>query len=182
MENISTKALNFATLKHHGQIRKTGEEYITHPVRVSKLVQHFKSSKNIEELDAASTLHDTLEDTNTTYYELVKIFGYLVANLVLELTTNEDMKNEIGKKKYLAYKLKSMTSWALVIKLCDRLDNVSDLDIMCEEFRTKYIEETLYIISYITNNKKLSNTHIRIINEILKTINNTRIKKRTLIA
>ncbi len=171
MENVvCTKALSFATLKHLGQKRKTGEDYINHPIKVSQLVRKFKASKSIDSLDAASCLHDTLEQTNTTYYELVKYFGSEVAGLVLELTTNEDMKNEMGKKKYLAYKLNSMTSWALVIKLCDRLDNVSDLDNMEEEFKRRYTEETLYIIDYISSNRKLTNTHLNIIKEIIYTL------------
>ena len=101
-------------------------------------------------------LHDTLEDTKATYYDLLKYFGPQVAGIVLELTTDEDMRKEIGKEKYLSIKMKNMTSWALVIKLCDRLDNVSDLCNGSEEFRERYVAETLGILNYLVDNRKLS--------------------------
>lgn len=162
-------ALIFATKKHKGIMRKTGEEYINHPIRVANYVEEFKTSSHLEELKKAAYLHDTIEDTNTSYYELVNEFGPLVASLVLELTIDEDMKNLIGKTKYLEIKMKNMSS-SLVIKLCDRLDNVSDLDSLDTKFREKYTKETLEIIEYLVQNRRLSNTHIKIIQRIMKTL------------
>lgn len=166
--DIINKALEFATKKHKGQMRKGAEkkEYITHPINVANLVKKYKASHHIDSLIAAAYLHDTLEDTNTTYYELVENFGIEVASLVSELTTNRDMKKEIGKEKYLAYKLKEMTNWALVIKLCDRLDNVSGLYDVDSEFRTRYINETIFILNYVVNNRNLTQTHLNIIKDI----------------
>lgn len=166
--DIINKALEFATKKHKGQMRKGAEkkEYITHPINVANLVKKYKVSHHIDSLIAAAYLHDTLEDTNTTYYELVENFGVEVASLVSELTTNRDMKKEIGKEKYLAYKLKEMTNWALVIKLCDRLDNVSDLYGVDSKFRTRYINETIFILTYVVNNRNLTQTHLNIIKDI----------------
>ena len=60
-----------------------------------------------------------------------------------------------------------MTSWALVIKLCDRLSNVNDLDKCSESFRNKYIKETVTIIDYLIQNRSLSKTHINIIKSIV---------------
>jgi Guanosine polyphosphate pyrophosphohydrolases/synthetases len=171
--NISEIAKMFATDKHKMQHRKNGSPYITHPISVANLLLKYKKSHNINRLLAAAYLHDTLEDTDTSYYELVDVFGYDIAGIVMELTTNEDMKNDIGKNKYLAYKLNSMTKWALAIKLCDRLDNVSDLETMDESFRKRYMEETAFIIDYICEHRELSNTHREIIKDIagiLKTI------------
>lgn len=164
--NITFIAKKYATEKHRGQKRKTGEDYIIHPIAVAKFVKKYKKSHNIDNLIAAAYLHDVLEDTDATYYELVKLFGYNVASLVMELTTDEDIKNKIGKKQYLAYKLKNMTSWSLVIKLCDRLHNVLGLDLCDEKFKEKYIKETNFIIDYIKNNRELSNTHKIIIEDI----------------
>ena len=168
--NISSKAYEFAVLKHANQKRKNGEDYIVHPVGVVELLMQYKKSHNIDNLIAVAYLHDTLEDTETTYYELVESFGYEIASMVLELTTNEDMKNAIGKDKYLAYKLKHMTSWALAIKLCDRLHNISDIEFQDEDFRNKYSNETLFIIDYIIHNRELSNTHKVIIKTIIQTL------------
>ena len=116
----------------------------------------------------AAYLHDTIEDTNASYYDIVKEFGPGVASIVLELTTDEDMKNELGKKRYLQIKLKNMSSWALVIKLCDRLDNVKDLNKCSKDFINKYKKETIDIINYIKENRELSQTHKSIIKEIEK--------------
>lgn len=173
--NISEIAKNFATQKHNGQTRKNGDPYIVHPISVASLLEKYKKSHNINRLIAAAYLHDTLEDTNTSYYELVDVFGYDIASLVMELTTDEKMNKEIGKNKYLAYKLNSMTKWALAIKLCDRLDNISDLQIMNEDFKKRYLEETIFIIDYICENRYLTNTHRKIIKDIVDILRNINI-------
>jgi len=168
--NIVNKAREFAKDRHDGQYRKDDRIYFVHPESVAKKVAQYKTSKYLDEITAAAYLHDVLEDTETTYYELVKEFGFGVASLVLEVTTNKDMKNVIGKEKYLSFKLKHMTNWALVIKLCDRLDNMEDLNLpyIEQSFRDKYTAETMYIINYIGTNRELTNTHQAIITDIQK--------------
>lgn len=166
-KSIAEEALEYATRMHKGQYRKDGIEYITHPIKVAEYVRKFKKSSNIEILVAAAYLHDTIEDTEATYYDIVQKFGLEVAQLVLELTTDEDLKNEIGKTKYLEIKMKNMSSWALVIKLCDRLANVCDLENVEKNFREKYIKETIEILNYVTDNRNLSKTHIKIMQYIL---------------
>lgn len=166
-KSLEEKALEYATKMHKGQYRKDGIEYITHPIKVAKYVIKFKESANIEALVAAAYLHDTIEDTKATYYDIVEQFGPVVANLVLELTTDEDLKKEIGKTRYLEIKMKNMSSWALVIKLCDRLANICDLENVEVAFRVKYIIETIEILNYITENRNLSKTHIKIMKYIL---------------
>lgn len=166
MKNKIKKAKEYATKMHEGQYRIGGNPYIIHPTRVAENVKKYKESSELDMLIAAAYLHDTLEDTKATYYDIVHEFGPSIASIVLELTTDEDMKNELGKKRYLQIKLKNMSSWALVIKLCDRLDNVNDLENCDEEFRNKYINETNEILDFIEKNRTLSNTHKKIINEI----------------
>jgi len=162
------RALVYATKMHQGQCRNDGTEYINHPIRVSNYIKEFKQSSNLEMLRICGLLHDTIEDTEATYYDIVKLFGPQIASIVLELTTDEDLKKEIGKTKYLEIKMKNMSSWALVVKLCDRLDNVSDLMNSEESFRNKYIKETIEIMNYLLENRKLSKTHIKIIKCIIK--------------
>lgn len=176
METLSEKALEFAAEKHKGQYRKgkNPKEYITHPINVANLVKYYKESHNISVLVVAAYLHDTIEDTDkkiNTYFEIGNKFGFLVASLVNELTSDKDLQGELGKAKYLAIKMKNMSSWALVIKLCDRLDNISSLVDVDEEFRKRYVEETIYILNFIINNRKLSNTHITIIKDIVSVLN-----------
>lgn len=169
--NISAnlkKAIDYAVRMHKGQTRLNGEPYIKHPLHVVQNVLKYKKSKNIETLLISACLHDTIEDTEATYYDISQNFGLQVASLVLELTTDEDMKNALGKQQYLSIKMKNMSSWALVIKLCDRLDNVNDLlDCKDEKFKNKYVTETIEIMDYLLKNAKLSNTHIAIIGQIL---------------
>lgn len=161
-------ALGFANKKHEGQTRNDKTPYIMHPIRVAKYVSKYKESKELPMLISCAYLHDTLEDTDTTYYDLCDNFGPEVAHIVKEVTTEEDMKNLLGKQTYLSLKMKNMTSWALVVKLCDRLDNVTDLANTSEKFRLKYINETLGILDYLIKNRSdLSKTHLNIINEIL---------------
>lgn len=172
---ITKAALIFAKEKHKNQNRKvTNEPYVTHPISVAKILRENKKSHKIKELVAAAFLHDTLEDTNTTEHELEKLFGKLITSLVLELTTDEKEKEKIGKEKYLAEKMSDnsrMSNWALVIKLADRLDNVSDLKNADEKFRKRYTKETRHILETLEKNRKLSSTHKKLIKKIEEKLN-----------
>ena len=162
------EAFKYALSLHSGQVRKNGVPYITHPIRVSENVIKYKKSHSLSLLVMCALLHDVLEDTDATYYDLINYFGTDVASIVKELTADTDMKNEIGKEKYLSIKMKNMSSWALVIKLCDRLDNINDLNNACDvEFKSRYINETIGILDYLINNGNLSKTHLDIIGGIL---------------
>jgi (p)ppGpp synthase/HD superfamily hydrolase len=154
-------AIKFANLKHKGQIRKvSGEEYITHPIKVSYILAAFKKSKKLEDLICASLLHDTLEDTETSFEELNKHFGPLVASLVFELSNDNEEIKKIGKRDYQLNKMRGMSSYALVIKLADRLANITDNP------TEKMKEDTLYILKELSKKRKLSKTHLAIISEI----------------
>jgi len=170
--NLISKAKELATSKHEGQFRKfSGEPYVQHPLRVAQTVLRYKNSKELDKLMVAAILHDTVEDTDTTIEEIRELFGDLVASLVEELTS-DSVKAKENKSLYLSDKMISMSSWALVIKLSDRLDNVSDLRHVNKSFRQKYIKETKYILSrLIVDRNYLSITHIQLINDILKEVN-----------
>lgn len=172
--NSVLSAIKFAEFRHRGQYRATKENdqsvpYINHCLRVGLLVSQFKLSHKIDALVTAAILHDTIEDTDTTYEEIFNLFGEQVASLVEELT-NDKKERELyfknNKTDYLCFKLKNMSSWALVIKLCDRLDNVSDLSDLPEKRASKYVESTKTILEYIKVNRKLSNTHLKLISLI----------------
>ncbi len=166
--DLETRALEFATLKHKGQYRKgkSHEEYITHPIQVAQLVSKYKKSHQLSILKAAAYLHDTLEDTDTTFNELVENFGIGVASLVMEVTTTEEIKDEIGKANYLAIKMRHMSDYALVIKLCDRLSNVSSLFDVDDDFRKRYVNETLFILDDLLENRYLTETQLTIVKDI----------------
>lgn len=164
------KAFNYAKKMHEGQLRRDGTPYIEHPIRVANYVARFEGFKNIEILIVSALLHDTIENTETTYYDIENLFDYAVANIVEELTIDEEKRKELGKEKYLETKMEKMTNWALIIKLCDRLDNTSDLTTSNEEFKNRYSMETLDVLTYVVHNRPLTTTHIEIIEEIINNI------------
>ena len=158
----------FAADKHAGQTRSGGEPYIGHPVRVANTIEKYKQSHNLDALIAAAYLHDTVEDTDTTHEDLEKLFGGLVASLVKELTSDKEKIKAQGKSQYLANKMAhEMTSWALVIKLADRLDNVQDIATAKDaKWRARYKAETSHILDYIEKNRVLSGTHQKLVGMI----------------
>lgn len=170
------EALQFATQAHAGQKRAGGAPYISHPVRVAQHVEQWKQSHNIEALISAAYLHDTLEDTDTTHEALHDLFGGLVASLVQELTSDKAQIEKMGKQNYLAHKMAAMSSYALVIKLADRLDNVKDIaTARTPEWRARYAAETNHILDFIEKNRALSGTHqklIGLIRDKLQELNN----------
>ena len=165
------KAIRFATRMHSEQYRHDKTPYANHPIRVAINLLKYKKSKEIEDLVCAALLHDTLEDTVLNYYDIAEFFGEFVANIVKDVTNNYDYINEIGKEKYLSIKLKSMTSYELVIKLCDRLDNIMDLKNSSPEFIERTIKETINIIDYVAKNRlSITDTQNKIIEEIIRII------------
>lgn len=157
----------FAYKKHEGQFRKFSKKpYITHPLSTAYLVAQITSD---EDLVIAALLHDTIEDTNTTYYEINLKFGDNVMYLVKELTI-DNINTQLTKKEYLAQAMNYMSSDALLIKLCDRLHNISSLNLTPKNFFNYYIGETKYILSNLT--RKLEQEHIKLIDRI-----NNRIKE-----
>jgi len=115
--NLITKAKTFAQEKHKGISRTNGEPYYNHLERVSDNVPRY-----YEEAKIAALLHDTLEDTNTTYEELVAEFGEVIANIVKNVTRPKhesyfDFINRIVDTK---------DKNSIIVKLEDLRDNMSD--------------------------------------------------------
>jgi len=170
MSKTYEDAVIFASIKHKGQFRKGKivKPYIEHPIAVSNNVNIYM--KDDEERDTyviAALLHDTLEDTNTSYDELYDNFGKEVADIVLMVTNDEQQVKKLGKNVYLANKMLNMDDKVLILKLCDRLDNIKDLVIANNDFIVKYMEDTSYIINSLLLNRKLNSTHLKLINEIM---------------
>ena len=166
--------LEFATERHKGQVRIDGTPYITHPIRVMEIVNKFKPSSNQNIISAGALLHDILEDTYTSYREIIDRFGLEVASLVMEVTSSGYVPKMIGKQVYLAHKMRYMSSYALIIKLADRLDNINDLKNMPIERIKKTFFDTIYMVSYIENKRILTKAQsdiIQAIRERLEVIN-----------
>lgn len=159
------KAIQFAATKHKGQVRReSGLPYVTHPIIVGQLINHYKGdSKNIESLQIAAILHDTLEDTKCDQFEIEREFGSMVASIVMELTNDEDRIKEIGKNEYLKEKMLTMSRYAFILKLVDRFANITDGP------KIKYVANTLELMDFLKTNKHdLTDRHRRIIADIEK--------------
>lgn len=155
------KAIQFAADAHKGQVRKgTNLPYITHPFIVATLLSKYKTSVRHEELQCACILHDTLEDTATSFVELATEFTPLVATLVQELTSCDDEIAKLGKNEYLKKKLLALTPYALTIKLADRLSNVMDMP------SEKCLSDTEELLNHIAKNRKLNDTQRAICDDI----------------
>ena len=167
--------LEFAKEKHSGQTRADGTPYINHPIRVSEIVTKYKPSSNSNILKAGAILHDVLEDTYTSYRELIDRFGLVVASLVMEVTSSDFVSKMVGKQIYLAHKMRYMSSYALVIKLADRLDNLSDVKALKIEKIEKTFFDTIYMLNYIETKRILTTPQANLVSAIrarLKEINN----------
>lgn len=152
-------AIRFANEKHAGQVRRgSGEPYVSHTIAVSYLVAAYKGrSSRLAELLAAAVLHDCLEDTDATFAELAARFTPLVASLVLELSNDESKVAKLGKLEYQTKKLLGMSSYALVIKLADRLHNVSDHP------GARMLEDTLVLMARLREGRRLSRTQLEMV-------------------
>lgn len=156
------KAIEFANVKHAGQVRRVSNEpYITHPMAVMILLVAYKpKSKNLNALLCAGILHDVLEDTDTTFEELVENFGGMIASLVLELTNDEKEIERLGKNEYLKIKLRGLSSYALTIKLIDRLVNLRDNP------KESYKADTYTLLVELQRKRKLSKTQKKVAKDI----------------
>lgn len=165
--DVFEKAILFAAKVHKKQRRKgDGRPYILHPFAVMYKVNRVKKSKNIFLLGASSALHDVVEDCGVSLKKIAKKFGYHIASIVQELTIDDELCAELGKTEYLCRSMEKMSSYALVIKLCDRLDNICDMREMSESFQQRYVEQTMIILARLKK-RKLTKTH----EEIIKLIN-----------
>ncbi len=168
------KALRYASEKHEGKVRKGSIPipYINHPINVSHMIsKYMKNDEEVETYRIAAILHDTLEDSDATYEEETELFGKKISDIVLSVTSDKKIERKLGKDMYLSNKMVEMNDKTLILKLCDRLDNVSGLDVVSEEFNERYIRETCFIINYLLLNRNLNSIHLDIINNIMKKVN-----------
>ena len=127
-------ALEFAKAKHKGQKRIGGDDYITHPIAVCEIVKSQGLDKNYQ---IAALFHDLLEDTDATEEEILKYGSPEILESVKLLTKEKgyDMAEYIS-----AIKLNSI---AFAVKAADRLHNLNCAIVTDEEFKRKYILETV---------------------------------------
>ena len=132
--NLDTKrlyeAFTYADTEHHGQLRKSGEPYIIHPLAVADIVADL--GLDVDSVIAA-LLHDCIEDTGATHEEIAKKFGTSVADLVegvTKLTRVQYVSKEEEQMENLRKMLMAMAHdiRVILIKICDRLHNMRTMD------------------------------------------------------
>jgi GTP pyrophosphokinase len=152
--DLIKKAYVYSAKVHQGQIRKSGEPYLVHPLEVAGILAELK-------LDEASVvtglLHDTIEDTLATREEIEGIFGKEIAELVDGVTklsqfsaanTQEEKQAENFRKMVVAM---AKDIRVLLVKLADRTHNMRTLDHMKPESQERIARETLDIYAPLAN-------------------------------
>jgi len=120
-------AISFAAYKHKDQRRKgaNAEPYINHPIAVAKLLTDVAMVHDVDILQAA-ILHDTIEDTETTQEELFLKFGKEVTDYVIEMTDDKSLP-KVERKRLQIVNAPHKSKGAKLIKLCDKICNVTDI-------------------------------------------------------
>jgi GTP pyrophosphokinase len=152
-QDVLQRAYDFTRTAHQGQIRKSGEAYINHPVQVALILAELRM-----DLDTvvAALLHDTVEDTPITLDEIEEQFGSDVRGLVdgvtkisrIEIESLSEQQVNNLRKMLLAM---SKDIRVIVIKLADRLHNMRTLQALREDRRIFKARETMEIYAPLAN-------------------------------
>jgi len=159
--DLIKKAYVYSAKVHQGQIRKSGEPYLVHPLAVAGILAELK-------LDEASIvtglLHDTLEDTLATKEELEELFGEEIAQLVdgvTKLSQVQISKEASAEEKQAENFRKMIVAMAkdirvILVKLADRTHNMRTLEHMRPDKQARIAQETLDIYAPLANRLGIS--------------------------
>ncbi len=148
-DDLIRRAYAYGKAMHAGQLRQSGELYFTHPVAVAAILTE-------QRLDDATIvtalLHDTIEDTKSTYSEVARQFGDEVAELVdgvtkltnLQLSSTQSKQAENFRKLFMAM---SKDLRVILVKLADRLHNMRTIKSMQPEKQAQKARETMEIFA-----------------------------------
>ncbi len=143
--DLIVRAYRFSADAHHGQVRNSGEPYITHCVEVAKILANLQ----LDTVTVASGLiHDAVEDTLVSVEDVEREFGKEIATIVDGLTkiaklptggSQEDRQVESYRKLLLSI---AKDARVIIVKLADRLHNMRTLEWLPEEKRRRIAQET----------------------------------------
>ena len=153
-----TRAFNFASLKHEGQVRKSGEPYINHCLAVTYLLATYQSAPATL---AAGFLHDTMEDCNVTYQEIKMKFNDDVAEIVQAVTKIKKLPDVSLEESSASTHRKLILAMAhdiraVIVKLCDRLHNMRTLQYVRKEKQILISKETLEVYAPLAHRLGMS--------------------------
>ncbi len=150
--DIIWRAYDLADKAHHGQLRKSGEPYITHPLATAYLLTTMRIDVPII---AAALLHDVPEDTTVTIEEIERDFGPDIAGMVRGITKLGKLKYR-GAQRYIENLRKMFVAMAedvrvMIIKFADRIHNLSTLGDLEEKKRYRIALESIEIYAPIAH-------------------------------
>lgn len=145
--SLVEKAYVYSAKVHQGQVRLSGEPYLSHPLEVAHILTQMKMDVISV---VAGLLHDTIEDTGAELSELERLFGKETANIVdgvtkiskMQFSTREEQQAENMRKMILAM---ATDIRVIIVKLADRLHNMQTLGYQPQEKQEKIARETLDI-------------------------------------
>jgi GTP pyrophosphokinase len=162
--SIIEKAYHFSERAHEGQIRRSGEPYIAHPLSVAGILADLKL-----DLDSIATglLHDTVEDTHATIADIRREFGETIALLVdgvtkiskMNFKTSTERQGENIRKMIVAM---GKDVRVILVKLADRLHNMRTLNHMPYEKQSRIAQETLEIYCPLASRLGISSLKIEL--------------------
>jgi guanosine-3',5'-bis(diphosphate) 3'-pyrophosphohydrolase len=155
------EAYRFSDEMHLGQMRKSGEPYISHPIAVAEICAEWKLDS---QAIMAALLHDVMEDQDVKKEELIERFGAPVATLVdglsklekIEFQSQIEMQAENFRKMLLAM---ARDVRVILVKLADRLHNMRTLDAMSPEKKRRIARETMEVYVPIAHRLGLNNIY-----------------------
>ncbi|MFO7970891.1 MAG: HD domain-containing protein, partial [Desulfobacterales bacterium] len=150
--DIIDRAYIFSARVHDGQVRLSGEPYLSHPLEVAGILADMK----LDVISVASgLLHDVIEDTHATPEEINAIFGEEITHIVSGVTKLSSLPFSSSSQARQAESIRKMILAmaddirVILIKLADRLHNMRTLEFHSEKKRVKIAQETLDIYSPI---------------------------------
>jgi len=146
-------AYEYASKKHFSQKRITGDDYITHPLNVAWILTDVKADGKAI---SAALLHDTIEDSDSTFDEISKLFGQDVATIVDGVTKINRINFTSDSEQMAANQRKILVGLSsdvrvLIVKLADRLHNMRTLYVLSETKQKKKAKETLEILTPVAH-------------------------------
>ena len=151
--DLINRAYDYAYKKHFGVKRISGDDYISHPLNVAYILTDINADASCL---AAALLHDTIEDTDSTFKEIRNLFGDEVANLVDGVTKINRIHFSTTTEQMAANQRKILVGLStdvrvIIIKLADRLHNMRTLYVMPIEKQKKKSKETLEILTPVAD-------------------------------
>lgn len=150
---VLQKAYVFAARAHKGQLRRSGEPYLSHPLEATSMLADMNLDRTTL---VAGLLHDVLEDTDVTLAEIRESFGKDVAGLVegvTKISRVHEASPELRQAETIRKIILAMTDdlRVIFIKLADRVHNLKTLKFLDEDSQRRIAKETLDIYAPIAN-------------------------------